>query len=274
MFAFYSDLAKEIGKPVVVYYGVNGHWRGLVDAMSGFGVKSIVRRAIVTDDFYYDSDEQLCAFLKTKKSLPKYSYTTLSVDTLDEEIDRESLPIDDCIKSRMISFSPDSTYQIKRHICSCEMCSVGEFIKCLVSDEKTIDETDRVDEFEEEIAREIDELDEIENMSDEKYNIIEPGSHVALFSASNSFELFIVCKITDKSIAEDDLKDFYGHVIRKGDKFLTGVYLEKKDVSKKKAGRIYYKKHKKEVYLYPEEVFSFAVSINENVRLPVSVRLD
>ena len=124
--------------------------------------------------------------------------------------------------------------------------------------------TDRVDEFEEEIAREIDELDEIENMSDEKYNIIEPGSHVALFSASNSFELFIVCKITDKSIAEDDLKDFYGHVIRKGDKFLTGVYLEKKDVSKKKAGRIYYKKHKKEVYLYPEEVFSFAVSINEN----------
>ena len=42
VFPYYRDLAVKENKPVVVYYGVNGHGCGLVDAMSGFGVKTIV----------------------------------------------------------------------------------------------------------------------------------------------------------------------------------------------------------------------------------------
>ena len=66
IFPTYAELAKKIGKPVLVYYGVNGHGKGLVDAMSGFGVKTILRRAIVTDNFYSNTDEELCTFQDTE----------------------------------------------------------------------------------------------------------------------------------------------------------------------------------------------------------------
>ena len=86
IFPIYAELAKTIGKPVLVYYGVNGHRKGLVDAMSGFGVKTILSRAIVTDDFYYNTDEELCTFLRTQKSSQKFYYNTLPSDILDKEM--------------------------------------------------------------------------------------------------------------------------------------------------------------------------------------------
>ena len=64
VFRRYLDLAKEINKPVILYYGVNGHGRGLVDAMSGFGVKSPLRRKIVVEDFFFGSADELCIFLQ------------------------------------------------------------------------------------------------------------------------------------------------------------------------------------------------------------------
>ena len=113
MFPFYADLAKKTGKPVLVYYGVNGHGRGLVDAMSGFGVKYIVRRAIITDGFYYESDEQLCAFLKTQKLLPKYYYTVLPSQVLDED----RLNYRKCtLKCWMISFSPSGNIEMMSYV--------------------------------------------------------------------------------------------------------------------------------------------------------------
>ena len=41
MFDFYHNLAVEQGKTVIVYYGVSGRGKGLVDAMSAFGVKKL-----------------------------------------------------------------------------------------------------------------------------------------------------------------------------------------------------------------------------------------
>ena len=39
-------------KSVIVYYGASGHRKGLVDAMSGFGVKGPLRKAVLTQDFF------------------------------------------------------------------------------------------------------------------------------------------------------------------------------------------------------------------------------
>ncbi len=44
VFGFWRNLAKEIKKPIVVYYGVAGHGKGLVDAASGFGNKVLGRK--------------------------------------------------------------------------------------------------------------------------------------------------------------------------------------------------------------------------------------
>ena len=37
-----------------IYYGAPGHGKGLVDGMSGFGVKGPLRNAIVTTDFFFN----------------------------------------------------------------------------------------------------------------------------------------------------------------------------------------------------------------------------
>ena len=46
-------LAKENGMSDTVYYDVSGHGKGLVDAMSGYGVKIPLRRAVITFNFSY-----------------------------------------------------------------------------------------------------------------------------------------------------------------------------------------------------------------------------
>ena len=81
-------------------------------------------------------------------------------------------------------------------------------------------------------------------------------------SAPNSFESFIVVKVKSKDVADCDTVDFYGHTIRKGDKFVIGVYLEKKDNSA--VGKVSYKMHSKDVYFYPGEIFCPAVQIEES----------
>ena len=51
VFWYWSNLAAQHGKKVLVYYGVAGRGRGLVDAMSSFGVKAPHRKAVITNDF-------------------------------------------------------------------------------------------------------------------------------------------------------------------------------------------------------------------------------
>ena len=46
------------------YFGVSGHGKGLVDAMSGFGVKSPLRKAVVTEDLHYDSAHDIVSYLQ------------------------------------------------------------------------------------------------------------------------------------------------------------------------------------------------------------------
>ena len=48
-----KQLSKE--RRYLVYYGVAGHGKGLVDAMSSFGVKTLLREAVITNDFIYSS---------------------------------------------------------------------------------------------------------------------------------------------------------------------------------------------------------------------------
>ena len=43
VFRFWRMLAQETHKTIIVYYGVSGHGKGLVDAISAFGVKTPLR---------------------------------------------------------------------------------------------------------------------------------------------------------------------------------------------------------------------------------------
>ena len=63
VFNFWSSLAKKLNKTIIVYYGVSGHGKGLVDAMSGFGVKGAIRRAVVTKNFSFTTAEDIYNYL-------------------------------------------------------------------------------------------------------------------------------------------------------------------------------------------------------------------
>ena len=186
-----------------------------------------------------------------------YYYQVLTKDSIDDDRNnRPELPIPGCRKNRMISFHPSGKVQTKRHMCSCDECCIGNFESC-------INDVDNHHlEFNDDELDYLDEMDSVTNVVNERFEFTEAGSYAALFSAPNSFEPFIVIHVKSKSIANDDMVDFYGHLVKKGDKYITGIYLEKKDVQNKM--KIFYKKHKKDVYINPGEVFCPVVSIDES----------
>ena len=59
-----SQLAQKWNRSVVKYYGPSGHGKGLVDAMSAFGVKSTLLKAVVTKKFNYNSAQDICTMLQ------------------------------------------------------------------------------------------------------------------------------------------------------------------------------------------------------------------
>ena len=62
----FCKLAIEHKKMFIYYYGVNGHGKRLVDAMSGFGLKTLLQKAIVTEDFFYDSAQKVYKCISEK----------------------------------------------------------------------------------------------------------------------------------------------------------------------------------------------------------------
>lgn len=47
----------------MIYYGAVGHGKGLVDAASGFEVKDLLRKAIIVEDWFFNSSSNIVEFL-------------------------------------------------------------------------------------------------------------------------------------------------------------------------------------------------------------------
>ena len=63
VFYFWQPLAKEHNKNII-YQGVSGHGKNQADVMSGFGVKSPLREAIVIKAFFYTTRKFLITYQK------------------------------------------------------------------------------------------------------------------------------------------------------------------------------------------------------------------
>ena len=60
----WKKFSQETKKIIIGYYGVPGHGKGLVDSMSGFGVKTLLRREIVTKDIFFSGSAGMSENLK------------------------------------------------------------------------------------------------------------------------------------------------------------------------------------------------------------------
>ena len=79
---------------VIVYYGASGHGKGLVDAMSAFGVKRPMLKAVLTQNFKYNSAKDILDLLSSLfQDDPQKLYSLLNCDEIAEYRRDESSPL-------------------------------------------------------------------------------------------------------------------------------------------------------------------------------------
>ena len=66
VFPIFRQLAMKHKKTFVYYYGATGHDKCLLVAMSGFGLKTTFRKAIVTEDVFHDSAQKVYELIYEK----------------------------------------------------------------------------------------------------------------------------------------------------------------------------------------------------------------
>ena len=125
VFSIFRQLAMKHKKSFVYYYGVM-LWikgQGLVNAMSGFGLKTPLRKATVTEDVFYDSAQKAYEFISDKMEDDESKiYECLEITTEDPD---EQILIPGSRKGHMISYFQSGEIQIKEEICSCDFCYDG-----------------------------------------------------------------------------------------------------------------------------------------------------
>ena len=57
-------MAIQYDRKVLIYYGPFDHSKGLVNAKSAFGVKRPLLKAVIIDDFKYNSEKDIYQYMK------------------------------------------------------------------------------------------------------------------------------------------------------------------------------------------------------------------
>ena len=149
-FAKVQGLPDDYNVKIVYAYGASGHGKGLVDSMSSFGVKNILRRGIVGNDDWWKNSED-----------PRMLYCHIPACESNET--RKKMPeliLDQCTKMHLFVYTPGSSRStMKPYLCDCESCLAFEFCACKKEgnqDEKDIDNQKEIDNPDEEDDCELD----------------------------------------------------------------------------------------------------------------------
>ena len=127
--------------------------KGLLDAMSAFGVKTPLRRAVVTDNpsYMYANVNLSYMYANVNPSYiyanvnPSYLYANDICEFLSDKFsndntktldgiwrNKQDFKINGCRVQHMFSFFPDGQVQSKVNISSCKSCLEGHFVQCSV----------------------------------------------------------------------------------------------------------------------------------------------
>ena len=287
-----QTMAKRINRPVLLYYGPAGHGKGLVDAMSAFGVKGPLLRKVLTEDFTYNCADDICRALKTdfEGDNQKLYFVVSEEEILAKEETKLKLKIPGVVKHsyHMICFNPSGKIVAKTNLCSCNQCLLGKFDLCTLEKGVVIS---HVDNFEDDCETDSDiEYEEDDNIVDgsedlELYElrretvleITKPGYVVALFVPRKTvLQSFYLCRVIsiEKASSEDMLTKFKRHpFISEGATYLKCQYFEKKPGSElSKNGTVIYKPQTKIEYALPTHVLFPQVNhtcIGKNIILTI-----
>ena len=196
-------------------------------------MKGPLRREVIKSNFNYNKADDIYKFLSDKfLADDKKHYFLIEPEKINERREGKlPLPIKFCREKHMISFFHDGSVQTKINICSCEECLKGEFVKCSYeagksqvindcSDDEECSEFDSDEEIENEDLCYEDVIEENEIRADCVIDVVQPGSHVALYSSLESFKIFYLCYVVESGIASECMRHDYNHFIDKGVKYL------------------------------------------------------
>ena len=243
------------------FYGEPGHGRGLVDAMSSFGCKRILREAIICEDVWFKDARQMVDFLKKQN---------------DADVKKEYYFIDE----------PDTAARrrkgkkgLKREGCRrfCLM-AVNKLGQWMVRDVLDVEDENLVNLTFDDIEdcydtndiqwTEIEETIHTREIPDELvlpivYEVVSPEDFVALRSESESLEDFYLVQVVSKGVADEyGIEDDQGHVIAKGEPYFFVKYLEKSSKSTARNVKYSYSK-RNSVLVHVGEVFATNVELTD-----------
>ena len=177
-------MATTLLKDIRLFYGPSSHGKGLVDAMSSFGVKNILRY----EDFYWSSAQELYDYFNHSIDEKKV-YRLVTAGEMEALPPRIELPLTNCLKQHMIMFRKDGSVVRRREICDCDSCLDGNFESCEYNDDIEVYENDNDCDHNNDAKEHDEEKDEEENYN-HLLEVIEPGSVVALYTPNDVKESF------------------------------------------------------------------------------------
>ena len=83
-FQSYTSLGNKYNVRIIRLYGAAGHTKGLIDAMSSFGVKSILRKDIVDMHVWFADSAEISEHLDLRKD-PRMSYKVVNQTEVDNK---------------------------------------------------------------------------------------------------------------------------------------------------------------------------------------------
>ena len=228
-FAYYQNLANKYNVRIVRLYGAEEHGKELIDAMSSFGVNSILTKDIVTGDVWYKNSEEMCKHLRKVQPEHTKGDKTMIYQHLDpvkidsKRMKRPQLPIAGCMKQYLFDYKPVSKKILcKEFLCDCLQCLQLDFDKCVkLSAENPVAPVDSI-HHEDEGNLDVGEEDE----SHKLFEFVAVPSFVALISEDSNEPVYIL-KVEEKGRAEKDEQDDFEHCIPAGDFYIRGKYLKK-----------------------------------------------
>ena len=119
-FRLYQKLADDFNLRIIRTYGAAGHGKGVIDAMSSFGSKNILRQDIVTLNVFSNSSEIIVDYLAKKK--PQFSFTNVPAGKVALQrfkLKQDPLEIEDCMKQHLFIFEKGKDVLLKEHLCIC-----------------------------------------------------------------------------------------------------------------------------------------------------------
>ena len=149
-FHMYQQLADEYNVRIIRLYGAAGHGKGLIDAMSSFGVKALLRRDIITADAWIANSDERCNHLRMRGDR-RMRYDVVNPEQLDRKrMEKVAFVIKDCTRMHLFDYRPNNkTVFCREFLCDCVSCLYFDFDQCLkendnvqiIQDEEEVDES-------------------------------------------------------------------------------------------------------------------------------------